>query len=94
MTPAQQQAARIEKDVEAVLLGLELMQPMPPKWRKSIFELRGGAFAVCAVDENAPHTWPARADYEVKVSGEGLAKMHEACREQAWAKHKKNTGEA
>lgn len=95
MTPAQQQAARIEKDVEASALGRELMQPMPPFWVKSIYEHADGSWQVVAVDRHnhGMKPWPQRIEYEASITAPTLTEAHEICREQAWAKHRKNTGE-
>ncbi len=92
MPPAQQQAARIEKDVEASALGRELMQPMPAGWGRSLYELRNGDWEV--VTTHAKHFnndgITNRADFIANARATTLTEAHRLCREQAWAKHRKN----
>lgn len=94
MTPSQQQAARIEKDVEASALGRELMMPMPEGWDVRIRRMFSGEWEV----ESVCMGWTELPllQRHTKLSHAGpkdtLLEAHRLCREQAWQKHKKNTG--
>ena len=96
MTPAQQQAARIEKDVEASALGRELMMPLPPEWGRTINELtvRGGWGVVMTHKDQCRMPFDKRMDHTAAATNQTLEAAHRLCREQAWAKHRKNTEEA
>ena len=80
-----------QHDDAAWQLGHELMQPMPPGWAKSMFELFGRNWQVIAVSIDAPESWPQRENYEAAMVNASLVEAHRLCREQAWAKHTKNT---
>jgi len=75
-------------------LGHELMQPMPEGWGRSLYELRNGDWEV--VTTHAKHFnndgITNRADYIANAKTTTLTEAHRLCREQAWAKHRKNTG--
>lgn len=77
-------------------LGHELMQPMPPGWRRTLHELMDGSWQVVMVDDEnyGDKGWPEQLDYAVSITAATLVEAYEICREQAWAKHRKNTGGA
>lgn len=93
MTPAQQQAARIEKDVEASALGRELMQPMPEGWDLRIRRMYSGEWEVESVGSGMLDLPMGLRHKRLSHAGprDTLLEAHRLCREQAWAKHKKNT---
>ncbi len=94
MTPAQQQAARIEKDVEASALGRELMMPMPEGWGRSMYEHHDGSWEVVAThNDHWNSAAKNRHNSVANAKHESRTEAHRLCREQAWAKHKKNTEE-
>ena len=88
-----EQAKRIEAQVAAAALGAELMQPMPPFWYRSEYERTDGSWQIVAVDRlnYSSKGWPQRLDYEASATQATRAEAHRLCREQAWAKHRKNT---
>lgn len=88
-------AGLCDKTDAAWQLGHELMQPMPPGWYRSHNELEGGrGWSVLAIDAKPYYSkpWPERQKYCSQAEAIELAEAHRLCREQAWAKHKKNTG--
>lgn len=88
-------ATQAVDDAIALELGRELMQPMPPGWYRSHNELEGGrGWSVLAIDAKPYFSkpWPERQKYCSQAEAIELAEAHRLCREQAWAKHRKNTG--
>ncbi len=93
MTPAQQQAARIEKDVEAAALGRELMMPMPPDWFETEWRTYKGWACTAVSKDHYSKPFAERNNYSQLAEAATRQEAHRLCREQAWAKHRKNTGE-
>ena len=88
MTPAQHTDA-------AWRIGSEFLTPFPDGWSETAWSHDGGWTCTAVARESWRSSgWNRRMNFEAKGHGPTPDAARRACREQAWDKHRKNTGEA